>query len=80
MGEIYRCSNKYIMGFEYYSEKVTALNYRNHNGFMWKADYCQVYQDKFSDLIVEKKNFHKYITEENKGNVDCMFLLKKIKS
>lgn len=75
--EMYRCTSKFIWGFEYYAEKTTAINYRGNEGFLWKADYQKLMRDKFSDLSLLSSEFYPYVTENEKGNIDYMFLLKK---
>lgn len=74
MGEIYRTSNKYIWGYEYYAPKHTAVDYRNNKNYLWKGDFCQMYLNLFSDLKVIKRSKLKYL---NSDNYDEMFLLKK---
>jgi pseudaminic acid biosynthesis-associated methylase len=74
MKEIYRCTKKYIMGWEYYSEEPKELNYRNNKGFMWKADYSSIYQNSFIDLQLRDQHFVKYLENDNK---DSIFLLEK---
>jgi pseudaminic acid biosynthesis-associated methylase len=74
MKEIYRCSCKYIMGWEYYSDVVEELNYRNNQGYMWKADFAGIYQNYFFDLKIKEKHFIKYLSN---NNVDAIFLLEK---
>jgi pseudaminic acid biosynthesis-associated methylase len=75
--EMYRCSNKYIWGFEYYSDSVTPINYRGNQGFLWKADYQKLFQNQFKDMESVKAEKYSYITEAEKGNVDEMYLLRK---
>ena len=77
MEEMYRSSNRYIMGFEYYANEVTEINYRGNQGFMWKADYAQLFQNQFPDLKVVKKEVVPYIVEAERGNEDCLYLLEK---
>jgi pseudaminic acid biosynthesis-associated methylase len=72
--EIYRCSNKYIWGFEYYSPDYKEIIYRGKKGLLWKADFCKIYTDAFGDLRVKKRRFLKYLKSDN---VDEMFLLEK---
>ena len=77
MSEIYRCSGKYIMGWEYYAPAITDINYRGNTGYLWKADFLAIYQQLFPDLkIVNRKKFP-YVTEKDKGNTDEIFLLTK---
>jgi pseudaminic acid biosynthesis-associated methylase len=75
--EMYRCSKKYLWGFEYYAEKTTAINYRGNEGFLWKANYAQLMQDQFPDLKLTNKQLYPYISEREIGNTDFMYLLEK---
>jgi pseudaminic acid biosynthesis-associated methylase len=77
MSEMIRVSSKYIWGFEYYNDEIKQIPYRGHDGFMWKGDYCGLFQDQNANLKIVKKDLYPYITEQNKGNTDCMYLLSK---
>ncbi len=72
--EIYRCSNKYIWGFEYYAKKYENITYRGEKGLLWKADFSGIYKIVKPSLKISKLEFFKY---KNEDNVDAMFLLKK---
>jgi len=72
--EIYRCSNKYIWGFEYYADKYTEIPYRGEENLLWKANFPKIYLDAFPDLEIVKIEYFKY---KNNDNVDVMFLLRK---
>ena len=74
MKEIYRCSNKYIWGFEYFSEKYQEVNYRGEKNLLWKADFPRLYIQNFSDLKLIKVKYIKYLQDKN---IDEMFILKK---
>ncbi|WP_276504465.1 pseudaminic acid biosynthesis-associated methylase [Terrimonas pollutisoli] len=74
MKEIHRCSKKYIMGWEYYDNETKELNYRDNQGFMWKADYASIYQKNFPDLQLKDEHFVKYLANDNR---DSIFLLEK---
>ena len=71
--EIHRCTNRYIMGYEYYADSYTEVNYRGHDDLLWKTNFCQAYLDQFPDLQVLKRKKYTY----KNGNVDEMFLLEK---
>lgn len=72
LSEIFRCSNKYIFGFEYFSKDYTEILYHGNKNLLWKGDFENMYKKLFNlKTITEKKVFY-----EN-GNVDSMFLLKK---
>ncbi|MBL7859872.1 MAG: methyltransferase domain-containing protein [Cyclobacteriaceae bacterium] len=75
--EMYRCSKKYVWGFEYYSDDVTSINYRGNEGFLWKANYGKLLRSQFSNLELIKEEKYPYITQAEKGNVDFMYLLEK---
>jgi pseudaminic acid biosynthesis-associated methylase len=77
MDEIYRCSKKYIWGFEYFAESYTSINYRGNEDFLWKANFADLYLKRFKDLKLTKKKIFHYINSDS-GNKDCMFLLEKI--
>lgn len=76
--EMYRCSKKYIWGFEYFADEVTSINYRGNNGFLWKANYAKMLEEQFNDLTLVKEQQYPYVSENEKGNVDFMYLLEKI--
>jgi pseudaminic acid biosynthesis-associated methylase len=73
--EIYRCTKKYIWGFEYYSDTLTEIPYRGHDGYLWKQNFCGRYLDLYPGLKLLKEKRIKYLHQEN--NVDQMFLLEK---
>lgn len=74
MGEIVRCSKKYVWGLEYYTEDFMELNYRDNQNAMWKGNYANEYLKNHSQLKLLRQEKYKYI--EN-ANVDSMFLLSK---
>ena len=73
MSEVYRVSNKYIWGFEYFSEDLKTINYRDNNDVLWKADYMKMYISKNPGLKEIKFHDFPYITETESCNVDRMF-------
>jgi len=74
ISEIYRCTNQYIWGLEYYADKFTEIKYRGHSDLLWKANFSQLYFDSFSNLELIREKQLKYLNGENE---DRMFLLKK---
>ena len=72
--EIYRCSRRYIWGFEYYSDEYREVPYRGKKNLLWKADFPRLYLGLFSDLKLIKEKYLKYLNNEN---IDVMFFLKK---
>jgi pseudaminic acid biosynthesis-associated methylase len=75
--EIVRCSKKYIWGLEYYCETLKEVTYRGNKGYLWKMDYAKFYLDNFPNLRLLKKELLPIKVEQERGNVDCMFLLEK---
>ena len=72
--EIYRVSNKYIWGYEYYHPTHISIDYRGNKNRLWKGDFCQMYLDHFPNLKIVKRKKLKYLDSDNH---DEMFLLKK---
>jgi pseudaminic acid biosynthesis-associated methylase len=72
--EIYRCSKRFIWGFEYYSEKTEEIKYRDNTNLLWKSDFSNIFRKIFSSLKLIKEKKYKYIDSEN---IDVMYLLEK---
>jgi len=75
LSEIYRVSNKFLWGFEYYAPTYTDLEYHGQKNIMWKTDFCKLYLDTFPDLKLIKEKKYKYLEENHLE--DQMYLLKK---
>ncbi len=72
--EIYRCSRRYIWGFEYYAKSCEEIIYRGNKDLLWKNDFVRQYLKFSPDLKVVKRKKLKYLKDRN---IDEMFLLKK---
>jgi len=72
--EIYRCSQKYIFGLEYYNERYIEIPYRGERNMLWKANFPKLYLNFFKNLKIVKEKKLKYLTN---GNVDVIYLLEK---
>lgn len=77
MDEIYRCTSKYIWGWEYYAPTIQEINYRGKKGVLWKADYAALFLKRFPDLKLISYQDYPYVTDPEKGNLDRMYLLSK---
>jgi len=77
LGEIYRCSARFIWGLEYWADTVEDIQYRGREGLLWKADYPRIYLAQFPDLRLVKEERIKYLQG---NNVDCMFLLERARA
>jgi pseudaminic acid biosynthesis-associated methylase len=74
LDEIYRTSKQYIWGFEYYSDVYSEIPYRGNSNKMWKANFMQLFLNRFPDLEVVKEKRYPY---QYNDNIDQMFLLRK---
>ncbi len=73
MSEMVRCSKKFIMGFEYYSDDFQVIPYRGNSERMWKGNFPQIFMDQF-DLKMVRQNQIPYMKS---NNVDIIYLLEK---
>jgi pseudaminic acid biosynthesis-associated methylase len=76
MDEIYRVSDKYIWGYEYFSEEHVSIDYRGNDDRLWKADFAKLYVDRFSDLKLVKEKRYPHV-KSTTGAEDTMYLLEK---
>ena len=74
--EIYRVSNKYIFGFEYFNDKLIEIKYRNYKNKLWKGDYANILLKKYKNLRLVKEKI--YENKDEKNIYDKIYLLKKI--
>ena len=74
VSEIYRCTKKYIWGFEYFANYYTQVEYRGNTDLLWKTNFAKIYLDNFPNLRLVKEKRFKYI---NSDNINSMFLLEK---
>ncbi|HRE73126.1 MAG TPA: methyltransferase domain-containing protein [Flavobacteriales bacterium] len=79
MGEMYRCSARYIMGFEYYSDSLIEIPYRGNKGYLWKADFAAEFIKRFPDLKLVRRKLYPYFNQAESGNTDYTYLLEKTK-
>jgi len=75
VSEIYRCSKKYIWGFEYYAESYQEIIYHGQKDLLWKTDFARIYIENLPDLRLTKEKRYVYLDENNLK--DQMFLLEK---
>lgn len=76
LDEMYRCTNKYIWGFEYYNpDGYHTVTYRGNDNLLWKTNFSKLFLDRFSDLKLVHTKIVKYT---NNDNLDLMYLLEKI--
>lgn len=73
--EMYRCTDKYILGYEYFSKDYTMIDYRGQKNLLWKADFPELFVKRHPDLKVIRKKIYRRL--DNPGNYDVMYLLEK---
>jgi pseudaminic acid biosynthesis-associated methylase len=74
LSEIYRCSRRYIWGFEYFADEMTEVAYHGRPQMLWKTDYCKLYREQFPGLSLVKEQKFQYLDSDL---VSSMFLLAK---
>jgi pseudaminic acid biosynthesis-associated methylase len=57
MGEIVRCSRRYILCGEYHADQTVEVPYRGETGALFKRDYGRLYQELFPGLRLRKQGF-----------------------
>jgi len=75
MDEMVRTSGQYIWGFEYFAPEIVEVPYRGNTDLLWKADYGQLFLDRFPEL--ELVDWQQYDYQDGSGLTDKMYLLKK---
>jgi pseudaminic acid biosynthesis-associated methylase len=58
MHEVYRCSCRYILAIEYFSEEETVIPYRGHENLLWKRNFLRHYQTLFPDLSLMRHGYN----------------------
>ena len=67
-------SNQYIFGFEYYSEKLEEIKYRNHSNLCWKQDFPLLFRKLFPSLKIVRQEKFSY---KDNDLIDIAYLLRK---
>jgi pseudaminic acid biosynthesis-associated methylase len=57
MSEVVRCSKRYIMCAEYFSNKTIEVSYRHLRGALFKRNYAKIYLSLFPELQLIKEGF-----------------------
>ena len=66
-----RLTKKFIFGFEYFSEKLTEVKYRDHSNLLWKQNFPLLFT-KNMKLIKDKKMYWK-----NENLCDVAYIFEK---
>jgi len=57
MGEIVRCSRRYVLCAEYYSAEPVEIAYRGQTGALFKRDFGELYRRLFPMLALRSQGF-----------------------
>lgn len=57
MGEIVRCTDRFVLCGEYYAPEPTEVPYRGQSGALFKRDFGGLYQQLFPELRLRKQGF-----------------------
>jgi len=74
MAEIFRCTRKYIWGFEYFAENYQKILYRGYDELAWKANFAGLWQMEFPQLKLVRERRLERLRDRT---IDTMFLLEK---
>jgi len=74
MNEIVRCSRKYVLCGEYFSEQLEEVPYRGQSGALFKRDFGGLYQSLFPELKLIHQRYEP-LAEDGTGWDDVTFWL-----
>ncbi|HKS25308.1 MAG TPA: pseudaminic acid biosynthesis-associated methylase [Thermoanaerobaculia bacterium] len=57
MGDMVRCSRRYVLCVEYFAEETVEVPYRGERGALFKRDYGRLFQELFASLRLLKRGF-----------------------
>ena len=57
MSEVVRCSRRYVLCVEYFSEQTVEVPYRGQTGSLFKRDYGRLYAESFPHLKLLEQGF-----------------------
>ncbi len=57
MGEIVRCSRRYVLCGEYFDENTVEVPYRGESGALFRRPYGPIYQSLFPELSLVEQGF-----------------------
>ena len=55
--EMHRVTRRYVLAIEYFAEETTPVNYRGHEGYLWKRHFLHDYQTEFPNLALVRSGF-----------------------
>ena len=70
IGEIVRCSRRWVWGLEHYADEYTEIEYRGEDEMLWKTDFPSLYTDLY-ELRLRKQEYLELLDQNNQ---DVVFL------
>ncbi|MGI0022374.1 MAG: pseudaminic acid biosynthesis-associated methylase [Nitrososphaeraceae archaeon] len=74
INKIINLTKEYIFGYEYYSDSLVEVVYRNHQSVMWKQNFPLLFTQNDSSIKILKQDIFKY---KDENLADIAYLLKK---
>ncbi|MHC4199215.1 MAG: pseudaminic acid biosynthesis-associated methylase [Planctomycetota bacterium] len=71
LGELVRCSRRYVLCAEYYAGSVEEIPYRGQQGALFKRDYGRLYLELFPELVLLKQG----VLDKEQGFDDVTYWL-----
>jgi spore coat polysaccharide biosynthesis protein SpsF len=71
MSEVVRCSRRYVLSAEYFSQEPEEIEYRGHEGLLFKRDFGGYYSELFPELRLLDRGF----LGQDDGWDDCTWWL-----
>ena len=75
VGEMVRCSKRWIWGFEYWNENRIEVEYRGQMGLMWKDNFTKYFENGEKECKLIRNRWYKFHNDPNK--LSEMYLLEK---
>jgi pseudaminic acid biosynthesis-associated methylase len=75
MGEIARCTRRWVWGFEYFAPGLTNVPYHGEETALWKGDYAKLYEQVCPALKLRREARLRYPGQPELS--DAMFLLER---
>jgi len=75
--EIYRCTRRYIWGWEYYAPTSEDIIWHGEIALLWRNDFSGLYQQQCPSLKLIREERFRYLHQGNHESVGSMFLLRK---
>lgn len=76
---LYQHSKRYILVAEYYNLTPMEVNYRGHEGKLFKRDFAGEIMDRYPSLVLRKYGFQYHRDQLSSGEDMTWFLMEKVR-